>query len=94
MSKHEKLPCKQKNNLSLKDGRQYYEPRDEQSSVQSSVVQSIIITRAISHWIGPQSQTLKLSTDVDQESLETEFSIAMAIKNTVSSDFWSALIDC
>ena len=38
-----------------------------------------------------QSQTLILSTNVDQKSLETLFSIAdwrqMAIGNTVSSDF-------
>ena len=36
------------------------------------------------------SKTLILSTNVDQISLETEFSI----ENTVSSDFGSAFVDC
>ena len=49
-----------------------------------------------------QSKTLILSKNVDQNSLETEFSIChlspnwrqMAIKNTVSSDFLFTFIDC
>ena len=49
-----------------------------------------------------QSKTQILSRNVDKNSLETEFSIAilspnrrqMTIENTVSIDFWSAFVDC
>ena len=46
-----------------------------------------------------QSKTLILSTYLDQKSLETYYLIAsnwrqMAMENTVSSDFCSALVDC
>ena len=60
-----------------------------------SVCKYMPITRhctLISHRDRRQSKTLILSINLDQESLETMFSIAicrrqMAIKNTVSNDF-------